>query len=656
MEAPKWGPTGREIYERTYSRTKADGAQETWLETVERVVDGNLALVPEQHIMPGERRLLIDAIYNFKILPAGRHLWTSGVPGKQFNRNCHRAGWTERLSDHFTFMFDELMKGGGVGANYSQEYVRLAGWVLNEIDLRVQCDPTHPDAQEVNPDPLAKDFPASAVIFLKAQDSREGWVEVLRNIIDLATATEVAPHMVIYVDVSQVRPRGSILRGFGGTASGPGPLVEALRSVVAILNKAAGRFLTGVEAMAIDHAVAQCVVAGNIRRSARMSIMHWRDPEIFAFINCKADHLGHWTTNISVEIDNRFFEALERRDPHAVAVFDAVVDGMLSNGEPGFFNSSLASEEEESDVRCTNPCGEIALEEWESCNLGHVNLAAFDLRDDEDTLVAFVLMARFLVRATFAELLDQRQRAVENRNRRIGVGIFGFQEWLVKAGIKYSAAADDLEVAYALDLFRMTAINASNGYAIDLGIPLPIKHTTVAPTGTIAKLPGVTEGIHPIYARYFERRVRYDNGDPLLAELIAQGYETEPCVYNPNTTVVVFHVRDPLVDVAPRATLVEQTDEISVEQKLAVQRMVQEVYADNAVSYTINLAQDVTREELVSALLKHLPYVKGTTVFPANTRPQSPYTAISREEYLAATDHTVSQSFDECASGACPVR
>src|SRR5690606_9180045 len=86
--APAWGPHGKEVYERTYSRTKADGTNETWWDTVVRVVEGNLALGKPDAELKGEREDLIDLLYNFKVIPAGRHLWTTGVAGRQFPRNC----------------------------------------------------------------------------------------------------------------------------------------------------------------------------------------------------------------------------------------------------------------------------------------------------------------------------------------------------------------------------------------------------------------------------------------------------------------------------------------------------------------------------------------------------------------------------------------
>jgi ribonucleoside-triphosphate reductase len=384
-----------------------------------------------------------------------------------------------------------------------------------------------------------------------------------------------------------------------------------------------------------------------------MSIMHWRDEDIFSFIQCKADHSDHWTTNISVEVDDEFFSAINNNDAHALKVFDTVVQSMLINGEPGFFNSGLASVGETGDVRSTNPCGEIALESWESCNLGHVNLAAFG-NDYDGAVRAFELMARFLIRGTFAELTDKRQAAVEDRNRRIGVGFFGFQEWLGALGIKYSDAPNHPSVATALKRFADEARASATNYANDLGIPVPVKFTTIAPTGSIAKLPGNTEGIHPVYARYYERRVRYASNDPKLVAL-AEDHDIEDCVYNPDTKVVVFHVRDTVLDTVTEE-LVEQADEIDVEDMLAVQRLVQTHYADNAVSFTVNVDPTISYDKLANALTKHLPFIKGTTVMPDATRPQAPYKRITRSEYETATDHETGQSFDECATGACPVR
>ena len=649
----KWGPSGREVYERTYSRRKQDGTQETWSETVRRVVDGNLGLVSSEFHLPNEREDLIELIENFRAIPAGRHLWTSGVPGRTFVRNCHRSGWGPDLADHFTFLFDELMKGGGVGANYSNEYLDALPPVVGDVLVTYRIDDDHPDAAAVRSTvgaveltPLLDEWTHTEPFIVP--DSREGWVQALRFVFE---AVQLPGQSVIVFDLSEIRPSGSLIRGFGGTSSGPAPLIDALSTVGMILDEVDGQ-LTSLQAMAIDHAVARCVIAGNVRRSARMSIKKWSDPDIFDFISSKADTGDHWTTNISVEIDDDFLLAIDFGDDHATAVFNAVVDGMLTNGEPGFFNSSLASVGERHDVRSTNPCGEIALAEWESCNLGHVNLAEF-VDDPFGAAEAFGLMARFLVRATFAELGDPRQQAIENENRRIGVGFFGFQEWLAGHGVRFSEAVHP-DVEETLTRFRIVVRAAADGYADQLGIPRPVKVTAIAPTGSIAKLPGTTEGIHPVYARYYERRIRYAESDPLLWKL-SQTSTIEDCIYSSNTKVVVSIVRDTILDKVDEH-LVEQADEISVSDMLAVQAMVQECYADNAVSFTTNVQPDTSRDELAEALRAWLPFLKGTTVMVDASRPQSPYTRITSEEYLLAEASEVGQSFDLCSTGACPIR
>ena len=106
----------------------------------------------------------------------------------------------------------------------------------------------------------------------------------------------------------------------------------------------------------------------------------WNDHDILDFITCKQDDPeAHWSANVSVEVNDFFFEQLDKRAPLAESVWQSTIYNMVKNGEPGFYNSALAHKGEQRDVRGCNPCAEITLEEWESCNLGHINLAAFSL-------------------------------------------------------------------------------------------------------------------------------------------------------------------------------------------------------------------------------------------------------------------------------------
>lgn len=682
--------TGKTVYNRTYSRTKPDGTKETWPETVERVADGNLGLVDPRYQLPGEREQLIEMMTEFMIIPAGRHLWASGVPGRQYLFNCHVAGWDKNPWEHFSFTFLRLMEGGGVGANYSNKYLvdypTVRGFDINpELDyqgdyaVHIVCDEDHPDYEYLSKSGvLSEEYGSDWAGSFEVEDSREGWSDSLVDLI--STYYRDAKNQKRVFDVSRVRGAGSRLKTFGGVASGPLPLAIMLREVADVMNARIGQKLDGIGAMEIDHAIATCVVSGGNRRSARMSIMHWEDPQIEEFISCKqGDDTPHWTTNISVEVEDEFFSTLEHnkqpdavRDTSANVVLDEIASGMLENGEPGFWNSSLSNVGEPNPVVATNPCGEIALEAWENCNLGHVNLAAFSFEDEAwaEILLAHQLMTRFLMRATYGDVNDPKQAAVLARNRRIGVGHLGVASALAMSGMKYSEAPDSDFPDRLLELAEIVDRTAAD-YAHQLRIPVPVKTRTVAPTGTIAKMPGVSEGIHPIFAKYFLRRIRFSKLDPAQMATVKdyedRGFGVEDCLYAPETSVVSIPTKDILMaEVAERFgeeradEIVESADDLSVEDMLAFQAMYQEYWADNAVSYTVNLtADDYTPEELSEHITYFGPDLKGMTVFPEAGMPQSPYERISKADYALYEywQQSVADGVDEaCANGGCPIK
>lgn len=668
-----FGPTGELVYNRTYSRKKPDGTNETWPETVARVVDGNLSLVSERHQLPNEREELIRLMTKFAIIPAGRHLWASGVKGRQHLFNCHVAGWGEKVSDHFDFTFLRLMEGGGVGANYSNRYLSDFPVVRGPHRVHVVCDPEHPDYAEMRSagvlsDEYSHEWPGAFPV----EDSREGWSAALVNLIDAYYRDAKNVNRVF--DVSRVRRKGAPLRSFGGHASGPLPLAKMLREVGDVMNRHVGSPLSGIGAMEIDHAIAKCVVSGGNRRSARMAIMHWKDPQIEQFVRIKADTGEHWTTNISVEVDREFWDRLlVDGDEHAARVLGLIAEGMHVNGEPGFWNSDYANEGEPNRVIATNPCGEICLEPWENCNLGHVNLDAFidsdGTTDWEELRWAHTLMTRFLIRATYGDVNDPKQRAVLDRNRRIGVGHLGFASWLAKAGIRYMDAPESDLVRDMLQDMAAVVDEAARRFAHQLRIPVPVKTRTVAPTGTIAKLPGVSEGIHPVFARYFIRRVRLSTVNPreweMATSYAAQGYHVEPCQYAENTMVVEIPTKDKLFaeveamyGTERAEELVQSPADLSLEDMLRVQRLYQRHWADNAVSYTANFdPASYSADDVARALVNVGVDLKGATVFPEASLPQAPYERITREQYEASGVESIADSVDEdCASGACPVK
>ncbi len=684
---PNWGSQGEIVFLRTYSRTKPNGDKESWKDTIARVATGNLSLVygDKERWSPAvehEYDRLLHFMERFAILPAGRHLWASGVSSRQYLFNCHHAGWAEKLSTHSEFNSLRLFEGGGVGSNFSSKYLAPYGLPRRHLTVHIVCDPSHPDYLEMDEaGVLSKEFSHEWEGAYAVEDTREGWAKAQVDLIDTFMTDSEVRHGDRVYDVTRVRHKGTPLRSSGGYASGPQPFAVMMRKVARTMNSTTPggpTHLKPVEAMLLDHYAAEAVVAGGNRRSARMSMCHWLDPFIFEFINCKADSGEHWTTNISVEVDDHFIEALgdesHKDRAHAAAVHAAVVAGMLTNGEPGYWNSTLSNVGEVGTVTCTNPCGEVPLEEFENCNLGHVNLDAFapTLKNGPHDILGLIeahrLMTRFLIRATWGDSNDPKSREVLARNRRIGVGHFGVQGFWAKKGLRYSEVPKQAKAKKFLTELYDVVRKEARDYAFELRIPEPIKVTTVAPTGSIAKLPGVTEGIHPVYARFFERRVRFSKTSPterdMVLEASAAGFtvEDDACDASGNTAIVVYPTKEKLVAeveaLGYNANVVESADEIDVRDMLSFQAMYQESWADLAVSYTVNIPEGkYEADELGAVIAEFLPRLKGTTVMVDGTRAQAPYTRITKAQFAAYTVTRIEDSTDEeCASGACPVR
>jgi ribonucleoside-triphosphate reductase len=431
-----------------------------------------------------------------------------------------------------------------------------------------------------------------------------------------------------------------------------------------------GGRLTGMDAMAIDHEIARCIVSGGVRRSARMSIMRWDDPQIDEFLASKADQSKHWTTNISIEVDDAFIEAAHGGHMRARLVLNQLAESSLTNGEPGFWNSSLSAVGEVDGVYTTNPCGEALLTPYEPCNLGSVNLSAFvdefGAADTDGLLEAHRLVTRYLIRATCAEVADPKSKEAISRYRRIGVGHLGFADFLAKNGLKYSEAAESWQVQRTLELLADEVDAAAAEYANEMRIPVPIKKRVIAPTGTISKVAGVSgEAIHAPFSDYFIRRIRFSLVEPeevrQVEDYRARGYHVEPCIYAANTAVVSIPTRDPLVSQVMDPSVIEHAGMLSLEDMLSVQALYQQHWADQAVSYTASVdPEKYTADDVARVLLEFMPRLKGSTIFPELSRAQAPYERITREEYnelaSALGIETEDTGFDEiCASGACPI-
>lgn len=421
----RWTPIAQDTYRRTYSRIKPDGSQEDWYETCARVVNGNCSFVDDRFIEPDEPEKLYRMMLQMKLLPGGRHLWVTGaLTSKVYLANCHCADFTEQFSEHFEYVFSRLMEGGGVGANYSVRYVNSrAGnkpWVVwRRVHVHILLRPQHPDQDRILLlEPNDSAAPAGVddqgrpfttlrhlvsrkysadwsgngsrltaqnrselieqlhrqlamedcqLVYLQVEDSREGWALALSALLECFVAPHGPDELDFIFDLNLIREFGAPLRTFGGTASGPGALALLLTRIAGLLNSRQGHPVSSLDAMLIDHYIACCVVAGGARRSARMAMKYWQDPDIMEFIRIKRPvpygerelFYPHHTTNISVVVDHKFLRAVKRGHPAALQVLDAVIDGMLTGrGEPGLINASKCAEGEApgTEFYSTNPC------------------------------------------------------------------------------------------------------------------------------------------------------------------------------------------------------------------------------------------------------------------------------------------------------------
>lgn len=729
LPRPNWGPIGETVYDRTYSRDiyvrdadtgeivlDADGQKvlqgwwtwerpthdretETLAETARRVVQGNLGYAPATTYIEAEDVALFSMIYDFLGSPAGRHLWVAGT-GLPYSRNCWSSPFGPLTSDHLRFTAMRLFEGGGVGANYSNDLLARTTPVAEAIAAYIACSTEHPEYDQIAQaagDRLTDNdnfagSPSSEfadALIVRVDDTREGWVKAWTLMIDMATG-HTGGNTVIF-DVSDIRPFGAPLKTFGGRASGPAPLVEAILGINTVLAEAYHRgatagsptHLASLEAMQVDHLAAAAVVAGGARRSARMSMKHWADQDIFDFINAKADPSQHWTTNISVEVDDEFRAALGEKDhplhTHAEAVLDDIAEGMTRDGEPGMVDTSVHSRFELNPIRITNPCGEVGLSfepgdlngqlgAGESCNLGSVNLERFGT-DIGGAVKATELMARFLYRATLKPYPGEDASRIESRNRRIGVGIMGLHGWVMSHGVKLSELPSTPRLLARLTDLRLAARRSADGLADALGLPRPVKVTAVAPTGSISQKSGTQPGVSSVMFKHFIRRVRYASHDPQLADLAARGYHIEDDIYAANTKVVSFPTRDASVD-RYGLDLVEDSTDLDFGQYLDLVAAVENSFCGGAdgmaVSSTCQIPEGTDATMVAREIKRVLGTVKGLTAFPAATRPQQPYEAVTKEQFeqmVAELDLpsnelvTVGDSNDgDCATGACPVK
>jgi len=502
---PNWGfgALSYITYKRTYARNKDDGTQEEFWETLRRVVEGCFA-IQKQHCdqfkLPWDNRraqrsaqIMFEKMWNFKFLPPGRGLWLMGSDavekkGSGGLNNCGMVSTKEiniEFASPFCWAMDFLMLGVGVGFD-----VEGAGKIVIK-----QPEPNTGEKYII-------------------PDTREGWVDALRQVLESFESGKVLPTF----DYSLIRPEGVPIKTFGGTSSGPEPLRQMLASVSKLLTSRIGHPITSVDIVDIFNFIGVAVVAGNVRRSAEIAQGHIDDEQ---FISCKDP------SKFSFELSDRRWASNNSVFAVPGANYFLPASKTAINGEPGYIwlenaraYGRLKDAPDNADYRIVgfNPCAEQGLESYELCNLVETFPANHDSAEEFiETLKYAYLYAKTV---TLIPSHDPRTNSVMIRNRRIGTSMSGIEQAKRKFGT-YKFYQEFCDKGY------YAIKNYDKIYSDWLGIAKSIKVTTVKPSGTVSLLAGATPGVHAAHARYYYRTMRLSHNSPLITVLLDAGYRIE---------------------------------------------------------------------------------------------------------------------------------
>lgn len=608
----------RSTYLSKYSR---DG--ECWTDTVRRVVEGNCAL--DKEVGVDEAEMLFDAIWRGEGMPPGRGLWVGGVYGVPTDARYNCACVEIQSTEDWRWLAYMLMCGAGVGVSLLG-IGNLPVVATGAARLAMVVSQSHPDYGDVNPDVVIGDYGQEIIV----DDSREGWADAFRDVMDAAFAGRS-----VIVNVSSLRPYGAPLRTFGGHASGPGALVTLLRHAWAIIRHRAGGRITSVDALDITNHAGVAIRAGGARRSALIVLGLPGDSEFRQAKHNWDAVLSHRSTS------NNSIMFSEERD---FSYFDwaGAVGEMNTYGEPGAVNRWLMRRTDP-DVVGVNPCGEIPLENRGLCCLSEVYPGLIK----GDSKVVLRLLTRYTLRQRLTSLTDGVADAVRRKSMRLGVGLGGLCDF----------SWDKEQLTGWYNIVRREATS----YAHDLGVSVPIKVTTVKPSGTISLLNGSSPGMHAPYAPYYIRRTRISEVEPMAEALRHAGVPYEPCVYDKTGRTLVFSF--PMRGSSAEGVYV--TNE-TVKQQVDRLCDVQAAWADNAVSTTVSFdASDVG--ELAGLLaVRFKDEIKSVSCLPrAHGYSQPPYEEIDESTYRAMMaridmEHPLTHGGDmdiqECEGGVCPIK
>jgi ribonucleoside-diphosphate reductase alpha chain len=460
-------------------------------------------------------------------------------------------------------------------------------------------------------------------LLLKAEDSREGWKKVVGDsMMALMTGAGIG------IDYSDIRPNQSVITRTGGVASGP-------ISVMQIVNEA-GRH----------------IMQGGSRRSAIWAGLNWKHNDIFEFIDAK-----NWSekvreiketdfnfpamldmTNISVILDDEFFEAHDDSShplhERAVKVYHETTKRMLKTAEPGF---SIDTGENAGET-LRNACTEVtSRDDSDICNLGSINMSKIESLEEFKEVVKYATL--FLIAGTvYSELPYDEVYEVREKNRRLGLGLMGIHEWLLKNGHGYH---ENEELTSWLKEYEKSDLYAEF-WAKKHDLSVPVKTRAIAPTGTIGIIAETTTGIEPMFCAAYKRRYLSDGKnwkyeyvvDPTAKRLV-ENEGVDP---------------DEIEDAYSLA--------YNVEKRVQFQAYVQQ-FVDHGISSTINLPYTITNAEEVEdfkeMLYKYLPNLRGVTCYPDGARGGQPLEAVPYKTAIAHEGVVYETEEETCVGGICGV-
>lgn len=688
---------GEAVARRTILR---DG--ETWGDVAKRVALGNTSLLPGAE---KDRNILEYHIANGSILMSGRHLQHGDKTQPERNMevftNCSTA------SSSYT-LFYLLMNGSGVGRAYDDDMCLVDWDYMPEVICALSSKhKDFNDHQFIDIDSI--DLKTGDVVW-QVPDTREGWAQAVEKIEIMAFQKKWQKKRLV-LDFSLVRHRGTPIKGMQNRpASGPGPLANSINNIQRIKGM---DYAPWKQAMMADHYLAECVLVGGARRSARIATKSWRDEDIVDFINIKRGG-NFWSANNSVMVDEKFWKQDTLRSKR---ILNAIVEAAYydGTGEPGIINQDklvqnnegydgyLDGDYAESEkyvplpetkamlaaiarnaiskkyTQIINPCSEISLNMLGGyCVIADV--VPYFSSDDEEAENAFRVATRALIRVNTMRCLYNQET---KRTNRIGVSMTGVHEYAYKRfGLDFNQLIDEkksLEFWQMLNRFKHAVVDEARKYSEELGLVVPHTNTTIKPAGTTSKLFALTEGVHlPAMTEYI-RWVQFRYDDPLVKEYMKKGYPVKELkTYNEavaigfptQTEICKLGMGDRLVTAA-QATPEQQYKWLMLLEKYWVAGLDETGSplpdTGNQISYTLKYKpSEVSLREFKQMLLKYQSKIKCCAVMPQvdvtayEYQPEEPVTAQQFLDIVAnIKDDSLKEDIDleslKCQSGACPI-